>query len=207
MKMTRVLAAALDPITAAGLKSCLAARPELTVVSDRRQTDVDVVVAAFDHLSADAVSMLRSLRGELGKPIVLVIGEIWEEELLTAVECHVVALLPRGAVTDDRLPAGVAAAAAEGDEIPANLLGRLIEHAELVHRRVISDVERGELSLSSREVEVFRLMADGLDTNEIAEKLSYSERTVKNIIYSVTSRFQLRNRTHAVAYVMRAGLI
>ena len=38
-------------------------------------------------------------------------------------------------------------------------------------------------------------------------RLFYSERTVKNIIHDVTSRLELRNRTHAVAYAIRQGLI
>jgi len=54
---------------------------------------------------------------------------------------------------------------------------------------------------------VLRLMADGMDTGEIARNLSYSERTVKNIIYAITTRLSLRNRSHAVAYAMRAGVI
>jgi len=49
--------------------------------------------------------------------------------------------------------------------------------------------------------------ADGFDTNEIAGKLCYSERTVKNVIYGVTHRLKLRNRSHAVAYALRAGMI
>ena len=54
---------------------------------------------------------------------------------------------------------------------------------------------------------MLRLVADGYGTGEIAEKLSYSERTVKNIIHAVTARFELRNRSHAVAYALRAGVI
>jgi DNA-binding NarL/FixJ family response regulator len=50
-------------------------------------------------------------------------------------------------------------------------------------------------------------MADGLDTGEIAGELCYSERTVKNVIYEMTSRLNLRNRPHAVAYAMQAGVI
>jgi len=53
----------------------------------------------------------------------------------------------------------------------------------------------------------FQRLADGLDTSEIAGSLFYSERTVKNIIHDVTSRLELRNRTHAVAYAIREGLI
>ena len=52
-----------------------------------------------------------------------------------------------------------------------------------------------------------RLLAEGFDTAEVGERLFYSERTVKNIIHDVTSRLELRNRTHAVAYAIREGLI
>jgi DNA-binding NarL/FixJ family response regulator len=37
--------------------------------------------------------------------------------------------------------------------------------------------------------------------------IANDERTVKNIIHDVTSRMDLRNRTHAVAYALREGLI
>jgi DNA-binding NarL/FixJ family response regulator len=52
-----------------------------------------------------------------------------------------------------------------------------------------------------------RLLAEGLDTAEVSGQLFYSERTVKNIIHDITSRLELRNRTHAVAYPIKAGLI
>jgi DNA-binding CsgD family transcriptional regulator len=61
--------------------------------------------------------------------------------------------------------------------------------------------------LTDREIEVLRLLADGMDTGEVSRQLFYSERTVKNIIHNVTSRLDLRNRTHAVAYAIRQGLI
>jgi len=60
---------------------------------------------------------------------------------------------------------------------------------------------------TDRELEVLRLLADGLDTGEVAAKLNYSQRTVKNIIYAVMTRFGLRNRTHAVAYAIRTGAL
>jgi DNA-binding CsgD family transcriptional regulator len=59
----------------------------------------------------------------------------------------------------------------------------------------------------AREVEVLRLIADGMDTLEIAQRLSYSERTVRNIIHALLTRMKLRNRTHAVAYALRNGAI
>ncbi|HVX44496.1 MAG TPA: LuxR C-terminal-related transcriptional regulator, partial [Mycobacteriales bacterium] len=49
--------------------------------------------------------------------------------------------------------------------------------------------------------------AEGYSTSEIAEQLAYSERTVKSALHDLTSRYQLRNRSHAVAFAMREGLI
>jgi DNA-binding NarL/FixJ family response regulator len=37
--------------------------------------------------------------------------------------------------------------------------------------------------------------------------MAYSERTVKNVLHEITQRLGLRNRTHAVAYAMRHGLL
>ena len=54
---------------------------------------------------------------------------------------------------------------------------------------------------------MLRLLSRGESTREIAAGLSYSEKTVKNIVHDVTSRLDLRNRTHAVAYALRQGLI
>nr|WP_281497227.1 helix-turn-helix transcriptional regulator [Ornithinimicrobium sp. F0845] len=61
--------------------------------------------------------------------------------------------------------------------------------------------------LTPREAQVLRLVADGHDTAEIARELCYSERTVKNVLHDLTTRLQLRNRSHAVAYALREGLI
>ena len=48
-------------------------------------------------------------------------------------------------------------------------------------------------------------IAEGLDTLEIAQRLSYSERTVRNIIHGLLTRMKLNNRAHAVAYALRNG--
>jgi DNA-binding NarL/FixJ family response regulator len=61
--------------------------------------------------------------------------------------------------------------------------------------------------LQVREVQVLRLLSQGLDTAEIAQQLSYSERTVKTIISGVLRRFNLRNRVQAVAFAIQEGVI
>jgi DNA-binding NarL/FixJ family response regulator len=207
MAHVRVAVCALDPITLAGLTNCLESQPEVTVIPRPGRDQVDVVVAGFDRLSSGAVTALRGMAGEVGKPIVLVVNEIKEVELLTAAECRVVAVLLRATATHDRLAHSVRAAAAKGGELPSNLLGQLLTHTERLHREVLEPKGLTAAGLSQREVDVLRMLADGLDTNEIAHHLRYSERTVKNIIYTMTNRLRLRNRSHAVAYALRAGII
>jgi DNA-binding NarL/FixJ family response regulator len=64
-----------------------------------------------------------------------------------------------------------------------------------------------ESPLGARELDVLRLVADGYDTHEIAVRLAYSERTIKAILHDVTSRLGLRNRSHAVAFLIRRGVL
>jgi DNA-binding NarL/FixJ family response regulator len=61
--------------------------------------------------------------------------------------------------------------------------------------------------MTTRELDVLRLLAEGYDTAQIAIELNWAERTVKNIIRVLNSRLELRNRTHLVAWAVRNGLI
>jgi len=98
--------------------------------------------------------------------------------------------------------------AARGDgTLPSDLLGRLLTQVGKLQRQVLAPHGLSFGGLSEREVAVLRLVADGLDTGEIAQQLAYSERTIKNVIHDVTTRLHLRNRSQAVAYALREGLI
>jgi DNA-binding NarL/FixJ family response regulator len=98
------------------------------------------------------------------------------------------------------------AARGEGS-VPPDLLGRLLDQVGTLQRGVLGPRGLTFNGLATREIEVLRLVADGCDTSEIADRLAYSERTVKNVLHDVTTRLQLRNRSHAVAYALRQGLI
>lgn len=60
--------------------------------------------------------------------------------------------------------------------------------------------------LTSREVEVLRLVAQGKTNNSIAEALVVSERTVRTHITNILSKLHLANRTQAALYALRKGL-
>ena len=64
-----------------------------------------------------------------------------------------------------------------------------------------------EARVTRRERQVLALLAEGHSTREVAQRLAYSERTIKNVLQEFTTRLQLRNRTQAVAYAVRRGWI
>lgn len=61
--------------------------------------------------------------------------------------------------------------------------------------------------LNERELEVLRMMADGLRNREIARHLHLAEGTVKNYVSSILSKLFVQDRTHAVARAKELGLI
>ena len=60
--------------------------------------------------------------------------------------------------------------------------------------------------LTAREVEILKLVAQGLPNQEIAEKLVISERTVRTHVTNILSKLHLANRTQAALYALREGL-
>jgi DNA-binding CsgD family transcriptional regulator len=62
-------------------------------------------------------------------------------------------------------------------------------------------------ALTPREIEVLRLMGDGLVNKEIAGRLGISEHTAKFHVASILGKLQASSRTDAVAQGMRHGLI
>ena len=61
--------------------------------------------------------------------------------------------------------------------------------------------------LTDREQQVLSLIAEGHPTREVAERLCYSERTVKNVLHDVVTKLNARSRSQAVAFAVREGLI
>ena len=206
MEQVRVALQSMDPVSEAGLSSLLRTEPGVEVVPAAEAVTADVRVVSADRLTAARIADLRRWAAETRAPVVLIIDGITETELLTAVECRVVAVLPRSAATGERLTHAVATAASGGGVMPPNLVGELVRHIERLSQETL---EHGVIPsrLTAREVDVVRLVADGFNTSEIATKLSYSERTVKNIIYGAGQRLNLRNRAHTVAYAVRTGII
>jgi DNA-binding NarL/FixJ family response regulator len=78
---------------------------------------------------------------------------------------------------------------------------------ELVRVALSEEPEVADLGLSSRELEVLRLVAAGKDNAEIAGELFISSETVKNHMSKILSKLPVDNRTQAAVYAVRARLV
>ena len=206
-----VLVQADDPVSRSGVEAQLRGQPGIEVrLHDDGTTPVPlgaVAVVVVDDIDERAAQSIRALARAGAQGVLVVAGRLDDAAVLAATEAGACGLVRRSDAVPERLVPAIKAAAAGDGTVPPDLLGRLLEQIGRLQRQVLSPRGLTFGGLTDREVKVLKLVADGWDTGEIADDLSYSERTVKNIIHDVTSRLQLRNRSHAVAYALRQGLI
>lgn len=103
------------------------------------------------------------------------------------------------------------------DEL-ADIVRKAARGESVLHPRVASRVvqelrgaKRGTLNpftdLSDRELEVLRLIADGLSNAEIANKLIISEKTVKGHVSNILGKLHMMDRTQAAVFAWQQGLM
>jgi DNA-binding NarL/FixJ family response regulator len=204
---TRVYVAASDPISRAGIASQLRSHHGLHMVEER-QLDADVVaLVVADQMDEETAQTIRALKRRGVERVVVVVARVDDAGLLSALEAGARGVIRRNQATPENLAEAIRAAAGGEGALSPDLLGRLLDQVGRLQRQVLSPRGLSFAVLTDREVKVLKLLADGLDTAEVARRLFYSDRTVKNIVHEITARLNLRNRTQAVAYALRHGLI
>jgi DNA-binding NarL/FixJ family response regulator len=202
-----VCVSAADPLSRAGTISQLRATGDVVLIEEEGLTEEGVALVVADEVDTDAVRTIRGLSRRGVERIVLLVGRLDDKGLLAAVEAGVAGVVRRSEATPGNLLAAIRSVASGEGTLPPDLLGRLLGQVGQLQRQVLAPRGLTFSGLTERELSVLRLLADGHDTAEVGRLLFYSERTVKNIVHDVTSRLDLRNRTHAVAYALRQGLI
>ncbi len=196
---------ASDVLTEEGAQAYLRGASGVRVLPWDDRHDADVALVLAHRVTPATLTRVEEVTGsdrEQGPPVLLVVDSISERHLWHAVHRGVVGVLLRGEVGYADIVRASRRALRGESPLPPTLVRALVERLRSVPGR-----RPDSSGLSAREVDVLRLLAEGLSTTEVAGRLNYSERTIKNVLHEVITRLGLRNRTQAVAYAIRNGAL
>lgn len=208
VRTVTVAVRATDRVTEDGANAYLRTCADIRWLPFEECGRADVLLFLAGRVTDRTLALLRrtAVRPDGGVlPVVLVAEVIAERQLTQAIEYGVVSVLIRGSAGFPHIVETLVESGRGGSRMPGALVRQLVRRTH-ARERGLDDVT-SRAGLEAREIEVLRLLADGLGTGEIAGRLSYSERTIKAVIHDVVKRLGLRNRTHAVVYGMREGII
>ena len=165
-------------------------------VEQARALTPDVVLMDLQMPGVDGVAATRRVRAEVPGVDVLVLTSFSDSErILDALDAGAVGYLLKDADPDDVL-AGIRAVARGESPI----------HPRAARALLGARSGSSRPQLTAREVEVLRLVRDGLANKQIARQLEISERTVKAHLTSAFSRIGVSDRTQAALWAQRNGL-
>jgi DNA-binding NarL/FixJ family response regulator len=169
----------------------------LTVARAKRP---DVVVMDLQMPGTDGVSATRAMLEEgLDVEVVVLTSYSDGERIVAALDAGAVGYLLKDADPEDILE-GIRAVSRGESPLHPRAAREL-----LTSRRSATATER-DPQLTGREVEVLRLVRQGLANKQIARRLGISERTVKAHLTSVFQRLEVNDRTQAALWAERHGL-
>ncbi|MEV8504924.1 response regulator transcription factor [Actinoplanes sp. NPDC051475] len=201
VQKVKVAVYSADPVSSAGLREYVRQSADLELSEDAPQVRI---MADEGRL----VPVLQNLNEYAGTDVAqILVGELPSGAVVHAVDAGLRAVLTPRRTDATSLARAVRTVAAGGTLLPPLLVTELVRHINRVQHEVLVPNGLSTSGLTTRELDVLRLLAEGYDTAEIATKLNWAQRTVKNIVRVLNSRLDLRNRTHLVAWAVRNGLI
>ncbi|MGI5144096.1 helix-turn-helix transcriptional regulator [Streptomyces sp. CA-106110] len=205
----RLALLASDPVTEDCATAYLSQSPSIRLLPPDRASEAETVLVLASNITGDTLTSIERVTREASgatPAVVLVADSISRTHLVRAISRGLVSFLPRPQTSMERAVQAVLATRAGHADLPQAMIKDLIEQIKSNNgARTGTDPRSAGLNL--REINVLSLVAEGLSTSEIAQQLNYSEKTIKNILHSMTVRLGLRNRAHAVAYAVRAGVV
>lgn len=214
---TRILLVDDQPLFRGAIATLLANQPDMVVVGEAengligveqaRALRPDLVILDVDMPVMNGVEAARLIREQVldVKVIMLTVSDV---------EHHVVDTLRHGAhgyllkdLRPEQLYDMIRSVMRDETPISPRVAGPLLrglrdDGARQVSVPATEDVD----SLTQRELEILRLVAEGLSNKEIARQLSITEGTVKNHVHHALEKLHMDNRIQAAGYVIRQGL-
>jgi DNA-binding NarL/FixJ family response regulator len=167
----------------------------------------DVIVMDLSMPLMSGVEAIRAIVAADPAARILVLTITAEDdEVLDALLAGACGYLLKDASTEEIL-AGVHAALAGDSMISPRIAGRLVARLREVGGSRAEDKRQLDIDLTTREVEVLRLIAHGMENSAIAQELYISPKTVKNHVASILEKLDIENRIQAAVAAVKSGLV
>lgn len=216
--MIRLLIADDQAIVRAGLAVIAGAEPDIVVVGEAsegaealrmaRQLRPDVVCMDIRMPTMDGIAATRMITADptLDTEVLMLTTFDIDDDVFAALEAGAAGFLLKGAEEKTLLGAIRSVAAGEGT-LDQALTRRVLR--QFAHRRSDPEVTRSPQphTLTTRELEVLGLLAEGLTNAEIGERLFIEPTTVKYHLAGLLQKIGARDRLQAVLWGIRTGLV
>jgi DNA-binding NarL/FixJ family response regulator len=207
----RVLIVEDDPMMQLGLEQSLMVHPQLEIIGQAEdgylgvqlalQLRPDLVVMDIGLPRLDGIAATQQIKAALPNThVVMLTSHQTETEIIAALSSGADAYCIKGA-SIERLMSAIAAAIDGATYLDPQVARRVIDHLKPpAHNSNINN-------LSARELEVLKLMVEGLSNPEIAQKLYLSPNTVKTHVRGIMNKLAVDDRVQAAVVALRSGLV
>jgi two-component system, NarL family, response regulator LiaR len=207
----RILIVEDDPMMQLGLEQSLMSYPQLEIVGRAEdgylgvqialKLKPDLVVMDIGLPRLDGIAATQQIKAALPQThIVMLTSHQTETEIIAALSSGADAYCIKGA-TVERLLSAISAAVEGATYLDPQIARKVIENLKPPANK------SNPANLSQRELEVLKLMVDGLSNPEIAEKLYLSPNTVKTHVRGIMNKLSVDDRVQAAVVALRSGLV
>lgn len=200
-------------VVRSGVSAFLASQPDFEVVGEAKSgTEAvnlalkhvpDVVLMDLVMAKMDGVEATRQVKNVSPRTKIVVLTSYHQDEyILPALKAGAISYILKD-VKMDELADALRRASKDEATLHPRVASRVIQELHGAHREELNPYTE----LTDREMEVLKLIAQGMSNSEIAEKLVISVNTVKGHVSNILSKLHLADRTQAAVYAWQQGIV